>query len=255
MSFYAVAAGRVPGIYLNWSEAEMHVRGFSGAVYQKFSRRDLAEQFIAKYNFASLSPVFSAPSSTLFSSSSSSFSFSTSVQSSTPMLSSSSFSFSTPVPSSTPTKFERDSVFTDGSFTGGLAGYGWVFIPKNSDVHTLVGYGPVQGKLTNNTGELTAILRALDSISVRPLDIYTDSKYSMKCFTEWYSTWSRNGFRTSKGTHVANVELIQAIHARLQNISFHHVRAHMGHKWNEMADQLANTGRLADSEQRVTITK
>ena len=63
----------------------------------------------------------------------------------------------------------------------------------------------------------------------------------------------RNGWKTSQGTDVKNKELIQEIIAELTGctadqrvISFQHVKAHAGIKYNEMADQLANDGREQD---------
>ena len=46
MPFYAVAKGRTPGIFLTWPECQESVKGFSGAVYKKFDKRDDAEEFI-----------------------------------------------------------------------------------------------------------------------------------------------------------------------------------------------------------------
>lgn len=237
MSYYAVAVGRIPGIYPSWAEAEMQVRGFSGALYQKFSRRDQAEQFIQIRGIYT-PPTLPAPITSL-------------VRLAPPAPITSPAPLVLPIlpaASSSSTFFSQDTVFTDGSFAGGLAGYGWVFIPKFSENHTLSGYGPVVGKLTNNTGELTAILNALNTIPNRPLDIYTDSEYSLKCVTQWYSRWEKNGFRTTKGTPVANIELIQAIRARMDGVAFFHVKAHVGHIWNEMADKLANLGRMVKTD-------
>ncbi|GLI66225.1 hypothetical protein VaNZ11_009964, partial [Volvox africanus] len=43
---YAVACGRKMGIFYKWEEAELAVRGFSGAVYKKFSTERAARRFI-----------------------------------------------------------------------------------------------------------------------------------------------------------------------------------------------------------------
>ncbi len=53
------------------------------------------------------------------------------------------------------------TAYTDGSFTGGKAGYGVVIITTGGDIYRA--YGPVPTSLpqTNNTGELYAILIAL----------------------------------------------------------------------------------------------
>lgn len=45
--YYAVAAGRVPGIYETWADCETQVKGFPGALFKGFPDRDDAESFIS----------------------------------------------------------------------------------------------------------------------------------------------------------------------------------------------------------------
>lgn len=44
--YYAVKDGKIPGIYSSWSECEAQVRGYSGAIYKKFSTYEEACEFI-----------------------------------------------------------------------------------------------------------------------------------------------------------------------------------------------------------------
>jgi len=46
MSFYAVANGRTPGIFLNWNDCNNSVKGYKNALYKKFDTREDAENFI-----------------------------------------------------------------------------------------------------------------------------------------------------------------------------------------------------------------
>lgn len=46
MSYYAVRAGRKPGIYMTWAECQKQVTGYKGAQFKKFETRDEAEAFI-----------------------------------------------------------------------------------------------------------------------------------------------------------------------------------------------------------------
>jgi len=48
MSFYAVANGRTNGIFLNWSDCNTSVKGYSNASYKKFKTKEEAEQFITQ---------------------------------------------------------------------------------------------------------------------------------------------------------------------------------------------------------------
>lgn len=47
MPFYAVAAGRKPGIYSTWEECKQQIDGFSGAKYKKFANQRDADAFVA----------------------------------------------------------------------------------------------------------------------------------------------------------------------------------------------------------------
>ena len=50
-NFYAVAKGVTPGIYDTWNECEKNVKGYKGAIYKKFSKREEAEQFLISKSF------------------------------------------------------------------------------------------------------------------------------------------------------------------------------------------------------------
>ena len=45
--WYAVAKGRVPGIYTTWDECKAQVAGFSGAIFKSFKTRTCAETFMS----------------------------------------------------------------------------------------------------------------------------------------------------------------------------------------------------------------
>lgn len=44
--FYAVKAGRTPGIYLSWAETEKQTKGFSGAIHKSFSTKKDALNYL-----------------------------------------------------------------------------------------------------------------------------------------------------------------------------------------------------------------
>ncbi len=44
--FYAVAKGRVPGIYTDWDTAQLQIKGWKGPRFKKFSTKAEAEEFI-----------------------------------------------------------------------------------------------------------------------------------------------------------------------------------------------------------------
>ena len=108
----------------------------------------------------------------------------------------------------------------------------------------------LEGKLqTNQRAELTAILRTLQIVDKdSPLEIRTDSKYSIQCVTEWYMNWQKNDWQTRDGA-VKNKDLVQAIRALLSEreargvpIQFTWVKGHANDPGNIAADRLAVSG-------------
>ena len=47
---YAVVKGRMSGIFLEWSQCEESIKGYSGAIYKGFSLQDMksAEEFLVE---------------------------------------------------------------------------------------------------------------------------------------------------------------------------------------------------------------
>lgn len=131
-------------------------------------------------------------------------------------------------------------VSTDGSCLrnpGGAIGWAWV----NHQGTSLSG-GAATG--TNQIAELRAVLEAiLAHPGDEPLFIESDSLYAIKCASEWISGWRLNGWRTSTGGAVKNVDLIKqidrAIATRPGPVRFRWVRGHVGNYYNEQADALA----------------
>lgn len=133
-------------------------------------------------------------------------------------------------------------VSTDGSCLrnpGGAIGWAWVnhHGPSSSG-------GAVTG--TNQIAELRAVLEAIRAHpGSEPLLVESDSQYAIKCASEWISGWRRNGWRTSTGGAVRNVEIIKqidrAINTRPGPVRFRWVRGHVGNYFNEQADTLAHS--------------
>lgn len=111
---------------------------------------------------------------------------------------------------------------------------------------------PLPGTLqTNQRAELMGCIRALEvylkkPASQKPLEIRTDSQYTIKCATEWIKNWKCNGWKSSNGNSVMNKDLIQTLDGLAQQtkVKWVHVRGHKGEPGNEAADKLANAGRI-----------
>lgn len=143
-------------------------------------------------------------------------------------------------------------VFTDGAAeptNPGPAGWGWWVRDDLCD------YGSL-GVVTNNVAELTAIRQALTTLPTDvDIELRPDSQYAINSIgfgANWLAGWRRRGWVTSKGSPVANRELItdivQLIAVRTAETTCRWVRGHVGVLGNERADQLAGRG-AAESRQ------
>ena len=150
------------------------------------------------------------------------------------------------------------NIYIDGSCINNgshnaQAGYGVYF--KDNDERNE--YSRVIGKQTNNTGELTALIRAIEIVSdelnkLKPnikINIYTDSEYVIKCAGNYGDKLSKNDWKTSTGNVPPNLKLIQRIYEiykpNKKCIGLYHIKAHTGlsdeHSLgNAEADRLAN---------------
>lgn len=134
-------------------------------------------------------------------------------------------------------------VYADGACRGNPGPGGWgVLLRAAGRERELLGGEPAT---TNNRMELTAVIRALESLEARSrVRLYTDSQYVQKGITEWIHDWKRRGWRTAGRKAVKNVDLWMRLDelARGHHVEWHWVRGHAGHPGNERADALANKG-------------
>jgi len=108
-------------------------------------------------------------------------------------------------------------------------------------------------KQTNQRAELTAILRALNIAPLhREITIYTDSKYSIDCVTNWYKNWRKNNWTNAKGKPVENKDLVVEIREKIEEREqfakgtyFVWVKGHNDNAGNVAADRLAVAGAMS----------
>ena len=135
------------------------------------------------------------------------------------------------------------TIYTDGACKGNPGPGGWGAILRAGE-HEKELYG---GELatTNNRMELTAVIRALESLKRDcDVDLYTDSQYVKQGIESWVRNWKRNGWKTADRKPVKNAELwreLDALNARHQ-VRWHWVKGHADDPGNERADALANRG-------------
>jgi ribonuclease HI len=132
-------------------------------------------------------------------------------------------------------------IFTDGACRGnpGPGGWGAVLRYKGTE-KDLCG---AEADTTNNRMELTAAIKALESLKRRcHVKLTTDSVYVKSGITEWMHRWKQKGWKTADKKPVKNIDLWQQLdQASLQHdIEWHWVKGHSGHRENDRADALAN---------------
>ncbi len=134
-------------------------------------------------------------------------------------------------------------IYADGACRGNPGPGGWgALLRIGTRERTLHGGEPAT---TNNRMELTAVIRALESLTRHcRVQLYTDSQYVQKGITQWIHDWKRRGWRTAGKQPVKNVDLWQQLEAlaSAHEVSWHWVKGHAGHDGNERADALANRG-------------
>jgi ribonuclease HI len=135
------------------------------------------------------------------------------------------------------------NIYADGGCRGNPGPGGWgVLLQFEEHEKELWGGEPAT---TNNRMELTAVIRALESLTPSTnANVHTDSQYVQKGISEWIHNWKRNGWRTADKKPVKNADLwlmLDAL-AKQHQIRWIWVKGHAGHAGNERADGLANRG-------------
>ncbi len=132
-------------------------------------------------------------------------------------------------------------IYTDGACRGNPGPGGWAALLQQGEREKEIsGAEPLT---TNNRMELTAVIRALESLR-KPVQarVNTDSEYVRRGITEWLTAWKARGWRTADRKPVKNQDLweqLEAVSAR-HRIEWRWVPGHAGVPGNERVDRLAN---------------
>jgi ribonuclease HI len=135
-------------------------------------------------------------------------------------------------------------IYCDGACSPNPGVGGWAAIlisPAHQGARREI-FGAEAGS-TNNRMELTAAIKALDTLKWPcAVQLTTDSEYLKKAFTEgWLAKWQRNGWRTASRQPVANVDLWAELArlAAIHSVSWRWVRGHADDELNTRCDVLA----------------
>ena len=231
MSFYAVANGRTNGIFLNWNDCNNSVKGYKNALYKKFDTEIEAHKFITlnEKNIEHNS--------------------NTKIQKQNDT--SSLFHKIKSIQDDNITDFNADYyVYTDGACSNNgkhnaFAGIG-IFFGTNDNRNVSK---TIEGKQTNNTAELSAIIETYyiienDIKQGKNIAIVSDSKYAINCATSYGEKCYKNNWDVD----IPNKTLVKTLYTLYKNkpnIQFIHIKAHTNKTdnhsiGNEHADRLAN---------------
>jgi ribonuclease HI len=213
--FYAVAVGRVPGIYTEWfgkNGAQVQVTGVAGARYRGFATRREAEGFVKAGGRGK--PAARARKTG-----------------------------TGPGVRPAPPSPETDVVlYTDGGArptNPGPGGYGVVLMDKGKKSELSGGFRWT----TNNRMEIMACIVGLGAMKTpSAVTLYSDSQYVVNAMTRgWAKGWRKRGWVKSDKKPALNSDLWKELLALCEthSVAFVWVKGHAGHPENERCDQLA----------------
>ena len=134
---------------------------------------------------------------------------------------------------------------TDGACSGNPGNGGWgglIIFADGSEIEI----GGASENTTNNRMELTAAIKTIEKLKNFRLKenfkLRTDSKYLIEGYTNWIKNWKKNGWKTSNGKAVQNLDLWQQIDSlRIPGLTMEFVKGHSGDPSNERVDLIATS--------------
>ncbi len=138
-------------------------------------------------------------------------------------------------------------IYTDGACVGNPGPGGWaaVILFDNKKKELFGG----EKLTTNNRMELTAAIKALEycsneekqQLSLKQIQIYTDSNYLKEGITIWINKWEKNNWKTADKKNVKNIDLWKKLQdlVKIIPVEWNWVKGHSNDPMNELADKLA----------------
>lgn len=148
-------------------------------------------------------------------------------------------------------------IYTDGACNAmtGQGGWSCVILYNGKEIHSYGG----QMETTNNQMEIRGAIEGIKAVNQMALaglfeetpkiKIFVDSQYVHKGITEWIYKWEKNNWK-SRGAKIKNKELWEELKklSLPYNIEWNWLKAHAGHKYNELADKLALKGKFEQKD-------
>ena len=218
--YYAVKAGRIPGIYRTWDEVKEQVNGYSGAIYKSFETLQEAELFISN----SIEQV-----------------------SGNKKVDTISENLNSKIDEKIANLSEDEIVaFVDGSYNpeAEKAGFGTIIISKGGDKYT--SYKSFGKQFSEDLIALGNVAAELEGVK-EAVEVAVSSKKSKITIYYDYSgieMWATKQWKANKKLTQSYVEFMQEKMKQI-DIEFVKVPAHSGISYNEEADALAKSSLLA----------
>jgi len=130
-------------------------------------------------------------------------------------------------------------IYTDGSCTPQKKG-SWAFLILQENQLIQQGVGTASNT-TCVRMEFFAALQALKSLSRGTCgQVKTDSKILVDTMNGLADQWSQQNWLKSRARPIPDVDLIKELHQLNSDhhLTWHWIRAHAGHEWNEKCDAL-----------------
>lgn len=145
------------------------------------------------------------------------------------------------------------TIYCDGACLGnpGPGGYAALLMYNRETLVEKVIYGS-EALTTNNQMELKAAIEGLKALRRQcVVELHTDSQYVIKGMTEWLHNWRKNDFRNAQKKEVKNRELWEELShiAEKHEVSWHWVKGHSGHVYNDRVDEMAREQALLAQHQ------
>ena len=132
-------------------------------------------------------------------------------------------------------------LYTDGACSGnpGPGGYGAILVFGGRERELSGG----EKETTNNRMELMAAIVGLEALK-EPcrVKLTSDSRYLVDAVEKkWLESWRKRGWKKADGKPALNIDLWQRLLVQLERheVSFHWIKGHAGHPYNERCDSLA----------------
>jgi ribonuclease HI len=136
---------------------------------------------------------------------------------------------------------KKVEIYTDGACSGNPGNGGWgAILIYGGHEKEISGF---EENTTNNKMELTAAIKALDSLKEPcSVDLYSDSAYLINGFLkDWVEKWKSNGWINSSKEEVKNKELWETLDGLnvKHRINWIKVKGHADDEYNNRCDKLA----------------